>query len=64
MEGFSTSTWGTMLAPLTEENIRESLSVVKIKDLKSWAKQAIGQTLQSARKTLLGLGSRSATKTQ
>ena len=53
-----------MLAPLTEENIRESLSVVKIKDLKSWAKQAIGQTLQSARKTLLGLGSRSATKTQ
>lgn len=54
---------GAMLAPLTEENIYRSMDTVKLKDVTEWAKLAIGKTLQSARKLILGLGSRSATKT-
>jgi hypothetical protein len=55
---------GAMLAPLTVENIQQSLEAVKQKDVANWAKQAIGKTLQSARKAVLGIGSRRATKTQ
>lgn len=55
---------GAMLAPPTEENIHQSLETVKQKDVTNWAKKAIGQTLQSARKVILGIGSKRATKTQ
>lgn len=55
---------GAMLAPPTEENIYRSLETVKQKDVTNWAMKAIGQTLQSARKRILGLGSKRATKTR
>lgn len=57
-------TLGAMLAPHAEEDIHKSLEAVKQKDVKKWATKAIGRTLQSARKVILRMGGRSATKTQ
>jgi hypothetical protein len=53
---------GAMLAPPTEDNIQQSLETVKQKDVANWAKKALGQTVQSARRLILGLGSKAQQK--